>query len=232
MPTPHNNAAREDIAATVLMPGDPLRAQYIAEHYLEQAKLVNAVRGMYAYTGYYQGKPVTVMGSGMGVPSIAIYSYELFHFYDVESIIRIGTAGAVSDQLTLRDLVLAVSCATNSNFAQQYRLPGTPAPTADFGLLRQAYNSAQAMGKKVYAGQIFTSDVFYDDAGSLAEWKKLGILAVEMESAALYLNAARAGKKALTICTISDCPFTGESCSPEERETSFHDMIELALQLV
>lgn len=232
MPTPHNNAAKEDIAPTVLMPGDPLRAKHIAETFLEQPRLVNEVRGMFAYTGAYGGKPVTVMASGMGMPSIGIYSYELFHFYDVDRIIRVGTAGAVSEKLGLRDVVLAQSSATNSNFAVQYRLPGTLAPTADFGLLLRAYQAAQAMHKNVFVGSVFCTDLFYDDANSLKEWRKLGILATEMESAALYLNAARAGKKALAICTISDCPLTGESCSPKEREVSFDEMIELALQLV
>lgn len=232
MPTPHNSAAVGDIAKTVLMPGDPLRAKYIAENFLESPRLVNEVRSMLAYTGEYGGKPVTVMASGMGMPSIGIYSYELFNFYDVESIIRVGTAGAVSEKLGLRDIVLAVSSATNSNYAVQYRLPGTPAPTADFSLLKKAWDTAGKMGMKVFAGTVFCTDLFYDDASSLAEWRKLGILATEMESAALYLNAARAGKKALCICTISDCPLTGESCTPKERETSFNDMISLALNTI
>ncbi len=232
MSTPHNSAEKGDFAKTVLMPGDPLRAEYIAENFLDKPRLVNEVRGMYAYTGKYKGKAVSVMASGMGMPSIGIYSYELFRFYDVENIIRVGTAGAVSDKLSLRDVVLAVSSATNSNFAAQYKMPGIPAPTADFSLLKKAYDAAVSLNKKVFAGSVFSTDCFYDDSESLAQWRKLGILATEMESAALYLNAARLGKKALCICTISDCPLTGESCSAKERESSFNDMIEIALECV
>lgn len=230
MPTPHNMADQGDFAKTVLMPGDPLRAKYIAESFLSNSRLINEVRGMYAYTGEYKGKEVSVMASGMGMPSIGIYSYELFKFYDVENIIRVGTAGAVSDKLELRDIILAVSAATNSNFAAQYELPGIPAPTADFALLKKSYDAALALNKNIFAGPVFSTDCFYDDASSLAKWRKIGILAVEMESAALYLNAARLGKKALCICTISDCPLTGEACTPKERETSFNDMIEIALE--
>ncbi len=230
MSTPHNRAEKGDFAKTVIMPGDPLRAKYIAENFLDEPKLINDVRGMLAYTGTYKNKPVSVMASGMGMPSMGIYSYELYSFYDVENIIRVGTAGAVSEKLGLRDIVLAMSCAVNSSFASQYRLPGTVAPTASFELLKKAYDTAVRLDKKVHVGTVFTTDFFYDDANSLAEWRKLGILATEMESAALYLNAARLGKKALCICTISDCPLTGESCSAKERETSFNDMILLALE--
>ena len=230
MPTPHNSANKGDIAKTVLMPGDPLRAKFIAENYLENAVCYNEVRGMYGFTGTYKGVRLSVQGSGMGMPSMGIYSYELFRFYDVENIIRIGTAGAVSEQLSIGDVVLAMSAATNSNYAAQYRLPGTPAPTADFSLLQAAHQAALERQEKVYVGSVFSSDTFYDDADSLRDWQKIGVLAVEMECAALYLNAARLGKKALAICTISDCPFTGESSSSAERQTSFRRMMEIGLQ--
>ncbi len=232
MSTPHIGAKKGDFAKTVLMPGDPLRAKYIAENYLTDTRLVNEVRGMLGYTGSYHGKRVSVMASGMGIPSMGIYSYELFRFFDVDNIIRIGTAGAISEKLKLRDVVLVMSSATNSNFAAQYRLPGTPAPTADYALLKKADDKARQYGKTVSVGSVFCSDTFYDDANSLEQWKKLGILAIEMESAALYFNAARTGKKALCICTISDCPLTGESCSAEERQTTFNDMIRIALECV
>lgn len=210
MGTPHISAEKGAFAKTVLMPGDPLRAKFIAENFLEQPRQVNAVRGMLGYTGTYQGKEVSVMASGMGVPSIGIYSYELFQYYDVDNIIRIGTAGAVSDRLHLRDIVIAMSAATNSNYAAQYRLPGTPAPTAAFSLLLSAYQAAKELKQTVHVGQVYTTDTFYDDSNSLIEWRKIGVLATEMECAALYFNAARLGKNALTICTISDCPLTGE----------------------
>ncbi len=231
MSTPHIKAEKGDFAKTVLMPGDPLRAKYIAEHFLEGAVLVNEVRGMLGYTGYYDNRKVSVMASGMGMPSMGIYSYELFKFFDVDNIIRIGTAGAVSERLGLRDIVLAMSSCTNSNFAAQYGLNGTIAPTASFELLKRAYEQAERLGKKVYVGSVYTTDLFYDDSERLADWRKLGILATEMESAALYLNAARLGKNALCICTISDCPLTGESCSSDERERTFNDMVEIALSM-
>lgn len=230
MATPHISAEKGDFAKTVLMPGDPLRAKFIAENFLDQPKLVNSVRGMLGYTGKYNGVPISVMGSGMGMPSIGIYSYELFKFYDVENIIRIGTAGGVSPEVKLRDVVLAMSAATNSNFAAQYGLSGTPAPTADFSLLHTVYQKAVELGQKVRAGQVYSTDVFYDDSECLVKWRRLGVLAVEMECAALYLNAARLGKKALAICTVSDCPLTGESCSSDEREKGFSDMMKLALE--
>ena len=230
MSTPHIKAEKDDFAKTVLMPGDPLRAKYIAEKYLENAVLVNEVRGMLGYTGTYKGKSVSVMASGMGMPSMAIYSYELFKFFDVENIIRIGTAGAISDKLGLRDIVMAMSACTNSNFANQYGLSGNIAPTANFELLKKAFETAERLNKKVYVGSVYTTDIFYDDNDNLADWRKLGILATEMECAALYLNAARLGKNALCICTISDCPLTGESCSSDEREKTFNDMMEIALE--
>ena len=230
MSTPHIKAEKDDFAKTVLMPGDPLRAKYIAEKYLENAVLVNDVRGMLGYTGTYKNKPVSVMASGMGMPSMAIYSYELFKFFDVENIIRIGTAGAISDKLGLRDIVIAMSACTNSNFAAQYGLSGNIAPTSSFELLKKAFETAQRLNKKVYVGSVYTTDIFYDDNDNLADWRKLGILATEMECAALYLNAARLGKNALCICTISDCPLTGESCTSDEREKTFNDMMEIALE--
>lgn len=231
IPTPHNSANIDDFAKTVLMPGDPLRAKFIAENFLEDPVLVNGVRGINGYTGMYNGKIVSVMASGMGIPSIGIYSYELFNFYNVESIIRIGSAGAISDEVNLRDIVIGQGACTNSNYASQFNLPGTYAPIASYKLLKQAVDFAQDAGVNYKVGNLFSSDTFYDDAASLSDWRKMGVLAVEMESAALYMNAARAGKNALCICTISDCPFTGESCTAEERQNTFTDMMEIALKI-
>lgn len=231
IPTPHNSANIDDFAKTVLMPGDPLRAKFIAENFLEDPVLVNGVRGINGYTGMYNGKIVSVMASGMGIPSIGIYSYELFNFYNVENIIRIGSAGAISDEVNLRDIVIGQGACTNSNYASQFNLPGTYAPIASYKLLKQAVDFAQDAGVNYKVGNLFSSDTFYDDAASLSDWRKMGVLAVEMESAALYMNAARAGKKALCICTISDCPFTGESCTAEERQNTFTDMMEIALKI-
>ena len=232
IPTPHITAAKEDFAKTVLMPGDPLRSKFIAETYLKDAKLINNVRGVQGYTGTYKDKKVSVMASGMGIPSIGIYSYELFNFYDVQNIIRIGSAGAIHPKLKLRDLVIGLAACTNSSYAKQYQLPGTFAPIASFELVMKAYEAAKAMNQEVMVGNIFSSDTFYDDALSLAEWQKMNVLAVEMEAAALYMNAARAGKNALCICTISDCPLTGnEECSAEERQLSFTKMMEIALEI-
>ena len=232
LPTPHIAATEKDaFAKTVLMPGDPLRAKYIAEHFLDDAVLVNNTRGVQGYTGYYKGKRVSVMASGMGIPSIGIYSYELFNFYDVETVIRVGSAGAISPDLHLRDVVIGMGACTNSNYAMQYNLPGTFAPIADYQTLKNAVEAAEKLGIKVKVGNLFSSDTFYDDASSLASWQKMGVLAVEMESAALYMNAARSGKKALCICTISDCPLTGgEECTALEREQTFNKMIEIALE--
>ena len=231
IPTPHNSANIDDFAKTVLMPGDPLRAKFIAENFLEDPVLVNGVRGINGYTGMYNGKIVSVMASGMGIPSIGIYSYELFNFYNVENIIRIGSAGAISDEVNLRDIVIGQGACTNSNYASQFNLPGTYAPIASYKLLIQAVDFAQDAGVNYKVGNLFSSDTFYDDAASLSDWRKMGVLAVEMESAALYMNAARAGKNALCICTISDCPFTGESCTAEERQNTFTDMMEIALKI-
>lgn len=232
MPTPHNSAAKGEIAKTVLMPGDPLRAKYIAETYLEDAGLVNEVRGMYAYTGRYKGKEVSVMASGMGMPSMGIYSYELFSEYDVDNIIRIGTAGAISEKLKIRDVVLAIASCTRSTYADQFGLPCTPAAAASYELLRRADDCARELGINVHVGTLLCTDTFYDESGTLADWRKMGVLATEMESAALYYNAARLGKKAICICTISDCPLTGESASAQERQKTFDDMIKLAIEMV
>ena len=230
MPTPHNSAKKGDIAKTVLMPGDPLRAKFIAETYLENPVCYNEVRGMLGFTVTYKGVPISVQGSGMGMPSMGIYSHELYSEYDVENIIRIGTAGSIADNINLRDVIIAVSASTNSNYAAQYRLPGTYAPTASWKLIAAAVKAAEEKGCIYHAGNILSSDTFYDDANSLADWNKMGVLAIEMESAALYMNAARAGKNALCILTVSDCPLKGLSTTAEERQTSFRDMMEIALE--
>ncbi|MBO7474196.1 MAG: purine-nucleoside phosphorylase [Ruminococcus sp.] len=230
MPTPHNNAKDRDIAKTVLMPGDPLRAKYIAENYLENYVCYNEVRGMLGFTGTYKGVPVSVQGSGMGMPSIGIYSWELFNSYGVENIIRVGTAGSVADNVELRDIVIGMSASTNSAYASQYRLPGTYAPTASWELLSAAVKAAEAKGSTFHVGNILSSDTFYDDANSLADWQKMGVLAIEMEAAALYMNAARAGKNALCVLTVSDCPLKGLSTTAEERQTTFREMMEIALE--
>jgi purine-nucleoside phosphorylase len=231
-PTPHIGAQLGEIAKTVLMPGDPLRAQFMAETYLENPVQINSIRGMLGYTGTYRGKPVTIMGHGMGMPSIGIYTYELFNFYEVENIIRVGSAGAIDEDLKIGDLVIAAGACTNSNYGMQYRLPGTYAPIASFDLLQKAVAESEKLGVTYKVGNIYSSDTFYDDALSLKDWQKMGVLAVEMEAAALYMNAARAGKKALCICSISDCPFTGEATSAEYRQTAFTQMMEVALGML
>ena len=232
MSTPHNEAGKGEIAKTVLMPGDPLRAKYIADHYLEGARCFNTVRNMLGYTGTYHGKEISVMGGGMGMPSVGIYSYELYHFYDVESIIRIGSAGALQDELNARDIVIGMGACTNSDYASQYRLPGTYAPIADYGLLKKAVDVAEEKGIPVKVGNILSSDIFYNDDDSVNEkWRRMGVLAVEMEAAALYMNAARAGKKALCILTLSDHLFNEQALDARERETSFTQMMEIALEL-
>ena len=230
-PTPHINATPEDIAKTVLMPGDPLRAKFVAENFLENAVLFNNVRGIQGYTGTYKGKRVSVMASGMGMPSIGIYSYELFSFFGVENIIRIGSAGSMQENVKVRDIVLGMTACTNSSYAEQYRLGGTFAPAADFTLLRRAVEIAEKKELNYHVGALFSSDVFYnDDTSVTAGWQKMGVLAVEMEAAALYMNAARLGKRALAICTISDSLVTGEALDSEARRTSFLDMMEIALE--
>ena len=232
IPTPHIAAKEGDFAKTVLMPGDPLRAKFIAETFLTDAVLVNNVRGVNGYTGYYNGKRVSVMASGMGIPSMGIYSYELFNFYDIDNIIRIGTAGSIHPDLKIRNVVLAMGACTDSNYGAQYELPETFAPIASFELLRKAVKVIEEMGNIGYkVGNVVSSDVFYSDRQTTAAWQKMGALAIEMESAALYMNAARAGKNALTICTISDSLVTGEVTTAEERQTSFDDMMKIALEI-
>ncbi|MDR2938849.1 MAG: purine-nucleoside phosphorylase [Clostridiales bacterium] len=229
--TPHIGAKKGEIAETVLMPGDPLRAKFIAENFLTNAKLYNNIRGMLGYTGEYKGKKVSVQGSGMGMPSIGIYSYELYNVYDVKNIIRIGTAGGFSGALKVKDIVIAMGACTNSNYAAQYGLPGPFAPIASFSLFEKAILSAKGLGLEFRAGNVLSSDTFYDaDPESAEKWQRMGVLCVEMEAAALYMNAAKLNKNALAILTISDMVFTGESASPEERQNSFTNMMELALE--
>lgn len=230
MPTPHNSANPGDFAKTVLMPGDPLRAKFIAETFLEGPKLVNNVRGIHGYTGTYKNVPVSVMASGMGMPSIGIYSYELYTQYNVENIIRIGSAGALSAKLKLRDVVAAQGACTNSNFAHQYGLPGTFAPIADYTLLETAVSAAREMGVEMPVGNLLSSDTFYDASGSTMKWAEMGVLAVEMEAAALYMNAAKTGKRALAICSISDSIVTGEELDAEARQNTFTTMMKIALE--
>lgn len=231
-PTPHNAANLGDIAKTVLMPGDPLRAKFIAENFLEDVTCFNTVRNMLGFTGRYKGKEVSVMGGGMGIPSVGIYTYELFSFYEVENIVRIGTAGSIDDQVNLRDVVIGLGACTNSNYAAQYHLPGTFAPIASYDLVERAVESAKKQNINTVVGNILSSDVFYDDdETALLKWKKMGVLAVEMEAAALYMNAARTGKKALCMLTISDCPLKGLSLPAEERQTGFTEMMKIALEL-
>lgn len=231
MPTPHNEARKGDFAKTVLLPGDPLRAKYVAEHFLTDARLVNNVRNVQGYTGFWNGVPVSVMASGMGMPAVGIYTYELYHMYDVESIIRIGSAGALSEKVKLRDIVIGMGACTDSDFAHQYQLPGTFAPIADWTLLNAAVQAAENRKNSYLVGNILSSDVFYsEDSDRVNEaWRKMGVLAVEMEAAAMYMTAARSGKRALSICTVSDHLITGESLSSEERQTGFNEMIVTAL---
>ena len=230
IPTPHITAKEGDFARTVLMPGDPLRAKFIAENFLEDAVLVNNVRGVQGYTGMYKGKRVSVMASGMGMPSIGIYSYELFNYYGVENIIRVGTAGGIGDNVKVRDIVIGMSAYTNSNFGRQW-FDGNVAPCCSFKLLDDAVAAARRMGIEPNVGALYSSDIFYDEAGSAGKLKQLGVLATEMETGALYLNAARAGKNALAICTISDHIFTGETLPAEERQVGFTKMMEIALEI-
>ena len=231
-PTPHNCANIGEIAKTVLMPGDPLRAKYIAETYLEDVTCFNTVRNMFGYTGTYKGKRISVMGGGMGIPSIGIYSYELYSFYGVESIIRIGSAGGLNEGLKARDLVIAQAACTDSNFANQYQLPGTFAPIGNYELLSKAVEAAKKKDVKTVVGNVLSSDVFYSaNTKANDQWRDMGVLCVEMEAAGLYMNAAKLGKKALAILTISDHLYTGECLSAEERQNTFHDMMEIALEI-
>ena len=231
IPTPHITAKEGDFARTVLMPGDPLRSKFIAETFFENPVLVNNTRGVQGYTGTYKGKRVSVMASGMGIPSMGIYSYELFNYYGVENIIRVGTAGGIGDNVKVRDVVLGMSAYTNSNFGKQYGFDGNVAPCCSFALLRAAVEAAEARGAHLVPGALFSSDTFYDERDQNGQLRALGVLAVEMEAAALYLNAARAGRQALALCTISDDPFTGEGLSAAERQESFHEMMEIALEI-
>ena len=230
MSTPHNSAQPGDFAKTVLMPGDPLRAKFIADTFLENAKLVNNVRGIQGYTGTYKGTPVSVMASGMGMPSMGIYSHELFSQYGVENIIRIGSAGAISEKLKLRDVIAGQASCTDSNFAHQYGLPGQFAPIADFTLLETAVAAARGLGVEMPVGSLLSSDVFYDASDSTMKWAEMGVLAVEMEAAALYMTAAKLGKRALAICSISDSIVTGEALPASDRQTTFTTMMKIALE--
>lgn len=232
IPTAHNNAKANDFAKTVLMPGDPLRAKYIAETYLENPRQVTAVRNMFGYTGTYKGKEISVMGGGMGMPSIGIYSYELFNFYGVDQIIRIGSAGALQDHIKVMDVVIGMGACTDSNYAYQFCLPGTFAPIADYELMNKAIETAKRQGTNVVVGNVVSSDVFYNADPTVNDrWRSMGVLAVEMEAAALYMNAAKAKKKALCMLTISDHIYTGEALCAEDRQLGFGKMMEIALEL-
>ena len=233
MATLHNTAQKGDFAPTVLMPGDPLRAKFIADTYLSNARLVNNVRGIQGYTGEYRGKPVSVMASGMGMPSIGIYSKELYGEYGVESIIRVGSAGLLSPALKVRSVVAGMSAYSNSNYGAQFGFRGNMAPCCSFELLEKAVAAARKMGVEMPVGPIYSSDIFYDETqpSPSAVLRDLGVLAVEMEAYALYLNAARAGKKALALLTISDNPFTGEGLDSEQRQNTFTQMMEIALEI-
>ena len=229
-PTPHIKATPKDFAKTVLMPGDPLRSHFVAENFLENAALINNVRGIQGYTGTYRGKKITVMASGMGMPSIGIYSYELYNFFGVENIMRIGSVGGMSEKIKLRDIIIGMGASTTSSFAVQYGLEGTFAPIADYTMLKIAVEEAERIGASYAVGNILSSDIFYNaNPDAQKKWERLGILGVEMEAAALYMNAAYAGKRALAICTVSDHLLTGESLDSEARQNSFTEMMEIAL---
>ena len=230
--TPHIKATSADFAKTVLMPGDPLRSKFVAETFLENPKLVNNVRGIQGYTGTYHGVPVSVMASGMGMPSIGIYSYELFNFFGVENIIRIGSAGGLADNVQLRDIIIGMGACTNSSYQDQYGLGGNFAPIADFELLSRAVEEAKAIGARYQVGNLLSSDVFYNANPDFNRgWYNMGVLGVEMEAAALYMNAAAAGKRALAICTVSDHIMRGESLDADARQTTFTDMMTIALNV-
>lgn len=232
MGTPHNSAVLGDFGKTVLMPGDPLRAKFVAENFLTNARLVNNVRGIGGYTGEYKGKTVSVMASGMGMPSMGIYSYELFSMYDVDNIIRIGSAGSINENIHVRDLVLGMGACTNSRYASQYKLPGTFAPIASYKLLSTAVDVAKELKLNYHVGNLLSSDTFYnDDADATEKWAKMDVMAIEMEAAALYMNAAKLRKNALAICTISDHILTGEVTTAEERQNTFTAMMETALEV-
>ena len=230
--TAHIKASPSDFAKTVLMPGDPLRSKFVAETFLENPKLVNNVRGVQGYTGTYKGVPITVMASGMGMPSIGIYSYELYNFFGVENIIRIGSAGALADHVKLRDVIIGMGACTNSCYQDQYNLNGKYAPIANFELLSHAVEAAKEVGVDYHVGNILSSDIFYHaDPAFNDAWAKMGVLGIEMEAAALYMNAAVAGKRALAICTVSDHIMRGEALDADSRQTSFTDMMKIALNV-
>jgi len=231
-PTPHIGAQYGEIAETVIMAGDPLRVKLMAEKFLDDPVEFNHVRGMLGYTGTYKGKRVSVMGHGMGMPSIGIYSYELYNFYGVKTIIRVGSAGSINKDLHIGDLAIAMGACTNSNYAAQYELPGIFAPIADFSLVRAAAESCERFGYHYMVGNVFTSDVFYAENAHNDKWISMGVLAVEMEIAALYMNAARSGNRALGICTISDHILTGEETTAEERQNNFTHMMDVAFSLI
>ena len=231
-PTPHIGARMDDIAETVIMAGDPLRAKFMAEKFLENPVQFNNVRGMLGFTGTHKGKRVSVMGHGMGIPSIGIYTYELYNFYGVKTIIRVGSAGSLDPELRLGDIVIARGSCTNSNYASQYELPGTYAPIADFELLRRAADACEKFGYHYKVGNVFSSDIFYNENPHNDSWQKMGVLAVEMEAPSLYMNAARSGNRALVICTISDSIVTGEETTAEERQTSFTHMMDVAFSII
>jgi purine-nucleoside phosphorylase len=231
-PTPHIGAQLGEIAETVIMAGDPLRAKFMAENFLENPVQFNNVRGMLGFTGTYKGKRVSVMGHGMGIPSIGIYTYELYNFYDVKTIIRVGSAGSINMDLHVGDLVVAQGACTNSNYGAQYELPGTFAPIADFGLVRGAVEACERLGYKYKVGNVLSSDTFYSDNPHNDKWMSMGVLAVEMEASALYMNAARAGKRALVILTVSDHILTGEVTTAEERQNTFTHMMDVAFSLI
>jgi purine-nucleoside phosphorylase len=230
--TPHIDPQGEEIAETVLLPGDPLRAKFIAETYLDNHRCFNEVRGMYGFTGTYGGRKISVMGTGIGVPSIALYSYELIHVFDVKNLIRVGSCGTIQEDIDLYDIVIAQGASTDSNYLSQFGLPGTYAPLASYRLLEKAKRIADEHGQRTHVGNILSSDIFYnDDPEALGKWAKMGILAVEMESAGLFANAAAAGVDALGIFTVSDNIPAGLHITPQERETAFTKMIEIALEL-
>ena len=230
--TPHIKATSADFAKTVLMPGDPLRSKFVAETFLENPRLVNNVRGIQGYTGTYKGVPVTVMASGMGMPSIGIYSYELYNFFGVENIIRIGSAGGLADNIQLRDVIIGMGACTNYAYQDQYKLNGNFAPIASFDLLREAVKEAEDLGVRYQVGNLLSSDVFYHaDPNFNDGWYKMGVLGVEMEAAALYMNAAKAGKRALAICTVSDHILRGEALDADARQSTFTDMMKIALNV-
>ena len=229
-PTLPIDARREDFAQTVLMPGDPLRAKFIAETFLENAVLVNSVRGINGYTGSYKGERVSVMASGMGMPSIGIYSYELYNFFGVENIIRVGSAGGMSESVKLRDIIIGMGASTTSSFASQYNLGGSFAPLADYGLMKIAIEESERIGASYHVGNLLSADAFYNaDPAANDKWIRMGVLGIEMEAAALYMNAAYAKKRALAICTVSDHLITGEALDSDARQSSFTEMMEIAL---